>query len=56
MSRRVSSGEQFKTVSMRLGVRHDVRRFLRWVKRDLVCSAPLVQLGLTLLGLSQLCD
>ena len=39
-----------KKVSIRLGVGHDVRRFLRWVKGDLVCSAPFVQLGLTLLG------
>ena len=45
--------KQFKRVSMQLGVRHDVRRFLRWVKRDLVSSAPFVQLGLTLLGISQ---
>ena len=30
-----------------------MRRFLRWVKRDLVCSAPFVQLGLTLLGFRQ---
>ena len=30
---------------------HNVNGFLRWVERDLVRSAPLVQLGLTLLGL-----
>ena len=30
-----------------------MHRFLRWIERDLVCSAPFVQLGLTLLGFSQ---
>ena len=36
---------------MRLGVGHDVDGFLRWVERDLVRFTPLVQLGLTPLGL-----
>ena len=36
---------------MRLGVGHDARGLLRGVERDLVCSAPIVQLGLALLGL-----
>ena len=30
-----------------------MHRFLRWVERDLVCSAPFLQLGLTLLGFCQ---
>ena len=48
-----ADSEQFKRVSTRLGLGHDVHRFLRWVNRDLVCSAPFVHLGLTLLGFSQ---
>ena len=36
---------------MRLGVGHDARGLLRGVERDLVRSAPIVQLGLALLGL-----
>ena len=48
-----ADSEQFYRNSIRLGVGHDVHRFLRWVKRDLVCSAPFVQLSLTLLGFSQ---
>ena len=36
---------------MWLGVGDDVDGCLRWVERDLVRFIPLVQLGLTLLGL-----
>ena len=36
---------------MRLGAGHDVCGLLRWVERDLVRSAPNVQLDLALLGL-----
>ena len=36
-------------MSRRVG--HDVDGFLRWIERDLVRFTPLVQLGLTLLGL-----
>ena len=34
-----------------VGVGHDMDGFLRWVERDLVRVAPLVQLGFTPLGL-----
>ena len=38
--------EQFKGVTVRLGVGHDVHGgLLRGVKRDLVRSTPIVQLG-----------
>ena len=43
--------EQFECVAVWLGVGHDVPGFLRWIERDLVRFTPLVQLGLTLLGL-----
>ena len=43
--------EQFKGVTVLLGVGHDVRGLLRGLERDLVRSAPMVQLGLALLGL-----
>ena len=43
--------EQFEWVAVWLGVGHDMHEFLRWIERDLVRFTPLVQLGLTLLGL-----
>ena len=43
--------EQFEWVAVWLGVGHDMHGFLRWIERDLLRLTPLVQLGLTLLGL-----
>ena len=43
--------EQFELVAVWLGVGHDMHGFLRWIERNLVRFTPLVQLGLTLLGL-----
>ena len=57
MSPRVASGTRLKnksasfSVRMHLGVGHDMDGFLRWVERDVVRFTPLVQLGLTPLGL-----
>ena len=42
---------QLKRIAVRLGVGHDVHGLHRVVERDLVRSAPNVQLGLALLGL-----
>ena len=46
--------EHFKGFTVRLGVGHDVHGLRRGVKRDLVRSTPLVQLGLALLGLGKM--
>ena len=43
--------DQFTGVTVLLGVEHDVHGLLRWVERYLVRSAPVVLLGLALLGL-----